>query len=92
MICGRASMIEGATLLLLMYCLVGTGIGAAFGALVLGLAVGFGAGVCAIGAILLISGASTTEPLAAPAGYAAAPPQQPRQREAARVLAGSPSG
>lgn len=54
----RISMAEGAVALAVLYALIGAGIGAATGSILLGLVVGFATGVAAIGAILLISGAS----------------------------------
>lgn len=54
----RLSIAEGGLALTVLYALIGAGIGAAAGSFLLGLAVGFATGVAAIGAILLISGAS----------------------------------
>lgn len=90
LICGRASVIEGATLLVVTYCLVGVGLGAVFGAAMLGLVVAAGAGIVAVAAVLLISGASAVAPLsAAPRSSPVAPSQRGRQPEEPRLLAGS---
>jgi hypothetical protein len=54
----RASFTEGAILLIALYTLLGAGIGAACGSLVLGMGFGLLVGVFAAAAILLIRGAA----------------------------------
>jgi len=57
---GRVGVAKAAFALVVPYALVGAGIGAACGSVYLGLLVGVVTGLCAAGAILLISGASLT--------------------------------
>ncbi len=61
---GRVGVAQAAFALIVPYALVGAGIGAACGSAYVGLVVGAFTGICAAGAILLISGAALTgEPL-----------------------------
>jgi hypothetical protein len=54
----RTSFAEGAVILVVLYALLGAGIGAACGSFVLGMAGGLLVGAFAAGAILLIRGAA----------------------------------
>jgi hypothetical protein len=54
----RVNLAEGALVLIGVYILIGAGIGEAAGSVAVGLAAGLIAGVCAIAAILLISGSA----------------------------------
>jgi hypothetical protein len=59
---------EGSLLLVAVYMLIGAGIGDAAGSVMVGVAAGLIAGVCAIAAILLISGSALTARAAAERG------------------------
>jgi hypothetical protein len=54
----RSSFAEGAIILVVLYALLGAGIGAAFGSFVVGMGCGLLIGVFAAAAILLIRGAA----------------------------------
>ena len=54
----RVSIAEGALVLIVLYALVGAGIGAMAGSVLAGMLLGVFTGVCAVAAILLISGAA----------------------------------
>jgi len=76
----RVSIAEGALVLVALYALVGAGIGAAAGSVLAGMLLGLFTGVCAVAAILLISGAAmggermvTPRPVVAPRQPAVAP-------------------
>ncbi len=71
----RLTIAEGAIVLIALHALVGTGIGAIAGSVLAGLLLGLFTGICAVAAILLISGADLGgEPTRA------ARRQMPRQR------------
>jgi hypothetical protein len=59
------SVVEGSLLLVGLYILIGAGIGDAAGSVMVGVTAGLIAGICAIGAILLISGSALTSRAAA---------------------------
>ena len=54
----RMTIAEGALVLIVAYALLGAGVGAIFGSALPGLLAGAALGVCAVGAILLVTGSA----------------------------------